>query len=314
MSINIAYSFVGVLPEYILDTVHQSRLFFSGNIYLIVSDLCSPYISVLKEKYGVIIIPHFEIMNHSFFSLVDGNFSKFHILPGLKTRAELFVRSLERFFLIKNAMEKYNIENCFFMELDNLIYDEPTKWLSQFSKNELCYMFDNDDRCSSGIMYIKSYQSLEELLDYIFEFVKSYKEDDNNKHWLSEMIILYKYFQKVQNSSTVQLLPIFWKEEPDPLANANFSQYQDTIFDAAALGIMLFGFDPSTNPNGEIIKGKASNFSKINYTLYETKFEMNENGLKIPYIFTGEKWLKINNLHIHSKNLYEALSKERDTL
>lgn len=302
MSISIAYSFVGILPEYILDTVHQSRLFFSGQIYVIVSDMSSPFVPELKEKYNVIIIPYLEVLSQSFFKVVDENFKKFQILPGLKARSELYIRSFERFVLIQNAMQKYNFENCLFMELDNLIYDDPTKWLSQFSKNELCYMYDNDDRCSSGIMYIKSYQSLD--LNYTFEFIANYKED-----WMSEMKLLFRYYQKTKNQGSVQLLPIFWKNEPDPHANSNFSEYNDTIFDAAALGIMLFGFDPCASNKTE--KGLVSEWSKINYTLYKTKFETNENGLKIPYIFTGEKWLKINNLHIYSKNLREALSKNR---
>lgn len=303
--LSIAYSFVGVLPEYILDTVYQSRLFFGGNIYLIVSDMGSPFIPELKEKYNVIIIPYTEVISQSFLNLVNQNIQKFKILPGLQNRAELFIRSFERFYLVQNAMQKYNIENCLFMELDNLIYDNPTKWLSQFSKNELCYMYDNEDRCSSGIMYIKSYQSLEEVLKFTFEFIVNYNED-----WMSEMKLLFRYYKNIQPQGYVQLLPIFWNDTHDKLTNANFSEYHETIFDAAALGIMLFGLDPWAS-SGRIEKGLASEWSKINYTLYKTKFEMNENGLKIPYIFTGEKWLRINNLHIHSKNLREALSKER---
>jgi hypothetical protein len=33
----IAYCFIGKLPEYAVDTVHQARLFYYGPIYFIIS-------------------------------------------------------------------------------------------------------------------------------------------------------------------------------------------------------------------------------------------------------------------------------------
>ena len=42
----IVYSFIGKLPKYIVDTVYQSRLFFDGDIYLILDDL-----SLYQPKY-----------------------------------------------------------------------------------------------------------------------------------------------------------------------------------------------------------------------------------------------------------------------
>ena len=76
----IAYCFIGLLPEYAIDTVHQTRLFFEGDIYFIISDLTSPLISVLQDKYKVIIVPHEPLIDHEFNQCIEQYIHKFTIL------------------------------------------------------------------------------------------------------------------------------------------------------------------------------------------------------------------------------------------
>ena len=128
----VALSFVGKLPEYILDCVHQIRLFYDGDIVLIVDDLQSPFIQELTQKYNVKIVNYEEVYSLDFFRCFEQNIKKFHICTWLHSRELLFVRCFERFFLLGNTMKKYNLTDCFFMELDNLIYDDPRVWLSEF--------------------------------------------------------------------------------------------------------------------------------------------------------------------------------------
>ena len=45
----IALSFIGKLPEYIVDTIYQTRLFFDHDIYLIVDDMDSPHLKKLSK-------------------------------------------------------------------------------------------------------------------------------------------------------------------------------------------------------------------------------------------------------------------------
>jgi len=297
----IVLSFIGVLPEYIKESIFQIRLFFKDTIYLIINDLDSPHIEFLKN-YNITIVPYNEVINNDFINTVNKNINKFIIINELKGREQLFIRSFERFFLLKNLMEKNNLNDCLFLELDNLIYDDPYKWLNEFSKHELCYMYDNDDRCSSGLMYVKNNNSLNEFLNYIIYFI-SIRND-----FMTEMTTLYRYYELSKDS--VQILPTYWKKENIPqMANENYGLYNDSIFDALAIGCFLLGLDPH-HTNGKIQVGRKAEWCAIDYTkdIFEWKYD--EEGRRIPYIYNGNSWLRINNLHIHSKDLKSGLSKQ----
>jgi len=294
----VALSFVGTLPSYIVESIHQIRCFFNDDIYLIVSDITSQYLSNI-QKYNVTIIDYKSVCNLQFIDVVNKNMHKFCIVENLKGREQLFIRSFERFFLLRNLMVSRNLQDCLFLELDNLIYDNPHNWLNEFSKSELCYMYDNDDRCSSGIMYVKQENSLDNFLHYILDFIS------NSNEFLTEMTTLYRYFEMAP--SKVQLLPIMWnKSDISEKANMNFSKY-NSIFDALAIGCCLLGLDPY-HTQGVVTLGKKAEWCAIDYTKEVFEWKVDTQGRKIPYIYDGTQWLRINNLHVHSKQLHNGLS------
>ena len=182
---NIVLSFVGRLPSYIIECVHQIRCFSESPVYLIIDDIDSIYVSQLIQ-FNVIIINYKNVVDNIFLDTANSNIQKFCIINELGDRKHLFIRAMERLFLLRNLMVFKSLENCFFMELDNLIYDDPNNWLTNFSKSELCYMFDNVDRCSSGIMYAKQQASLDGLLEYMIEFIR------NSNYFMNEMTCLYR--------------------------------------------------------------------------------------------------------------------------
>ena len=296
---NIVLSFIGKLPNYVVDSVHQIRTFSESPIYIIINDEESPYVSQLS-KYNVNLIKYNDVIDTHFINTANNNIHKFMIVPGLGDRSQLFIRSFERFFLLHNLMKLKNLKNCFFMELDNLIYDDPNVWLEEFSKKELCFMYDNTDRCSSGIMYVKQSSSLTYLLDFFTVFIETSRE------FMSEMTCLYRYHEL--HTDEVQLLPIYWQN------NSNISElaykndfYNNSIFDAAAIGVFLLGNDPH-HTKGKIVIGNKNEWSAIDYTNEKFIWKKDELNRNKPYIWDGEKWLLINNLHVHSKALNTGLS------
>lgn len=296
---NIALSFVGKLPIYTVHCIHQIRIFYEGDIYLIINDLESPFLKMINN-YNVHIIDYATVIHQEFNETFYINREKFMIIPGLHGRTDLFVRSFERFFILYNLMVQKNIENCFFMELDNLIYDDPNKWLEEFSKNRLCYMFNNPDHCSSGIMYIKNSPALLAFIDYLIYFIKTSGE------FMSEMTCLARYYEL--NKTIVQLLPVFWnKEGVHEYASSNYDKYNNTIFDAASVGIYLLGTEPF-HTGGVVLFNQKNAFSCNDYTQDPIEWKTGEDGLRRPYIFNGECWILINNLHVHSKLLTGGLS------
>lgn len=301
----IALSFIGKLPSYIIECIYQTRLFTDIPIYLIYNDYDSIYIDSIK-KYNVHLINYEDVICTKFNEILNHNKHKFYICNNLGDRKELFIRSFERFFILNNLIKKYNLTDCLFMEIDNLIYDDPTIWLNHFQKKELGYMLDSPDRYSSGIIYIKNDYALSKLCDYFINYILTSNPKDR---MLSEMIALCNYYNSNNNSENIQILPTFWGnfDNIPKEAYANYNTY-NSLFDAAAYGMYLFGWDP-VHTNGIIKKYTKSMGSSIDCTKYKFKWEYDNNDRNIPFIWNNDKWLKINNLHIHSKDLKSALSK-----
>ncbi len=297
---NVVYAFIGPLPNYAIDTVYQLRLFYDGPVYFIVSDLESPYCSTLREQYNVEIVPYESVKDNDFISLTILRRYRFCIVDTLKGREKLFIYSFERFFILKNLMRQRNIQNVLFLELDNLIYDNPEKWFSSFSEKDMAFMFDNINRYSSGISFIKTY----EVLNLFYKVCENYIL--NSSDFLNEMSALAIF--RNEYTDYVQILPTHWPLENNPKDTYhNYDKYNNTIFDSAAIGIYLGGMDPH-HTNGVIKYGLHWGGTLIDYTTYKYEWKLDEKNRKIPYIWNGEKWLRINNLHVHSKYLKHCFS------
>jgi len=294
----VAFSFVGILPKYIIESVHQARCFFSGDIYLITNDMSSIYITAL-EKYNVKLIDYEDVKSPLFIETVEKNYSKFVILKTLHGREEIFIRSFERFFLLRNLMKTHGLTECLFLELDNLIYDDPNKWVQSFSENQLCYMFDNYNRFSSGLMHVKNADSLDPFMELIIDRIS------NSNEFLTEMKSLSIYYEN--NVDKVQILPTIWKRDDMPeITYSNYEKY-DSLFDALGMGVYLLGIDPH-HMDGQIIRYLKAQWCFIDYTQFSFEWKTDEMGRRKPYIWNGEKHILINNLHVHSKDLESGLS------
>ncbi len=313
-NITVAYSFIGELPNYIIDCIHQCRLFHKNNIYLIINDFNSPYLEALVNKYNVILINYNELIkDNEYIKQLSVNFDKFLVVEKLNDRSLLFYRSFERIFLIHLLMEQLNLSNVLFMEIDNTIYNNPDKWLQSFSKKEVAFMNCNFEHCSSGIMYIKNKTSLCNILDFMLYYI-----NNNMDSLYCEMRCFFKfiYNNNLNDSSMCQLLPITFDKTLSLFNNSevirncykNCDDY-DGIFDPASYGQYLAGED-LIHTNGQLVlyKDNQDAIIKTSKYLYEWK---EEDGLRRPFIYNEQKneWVLINNLHVHSKHLYLVLSK-----
>ncbi len=298
---NVVYAFVGPLPAYCIDTIKQLRYFYNGPTYFIVSDYESPYISELINKYNVEVVRYDKVVDNQFNLMVQEAYRKFCIVHSLKGREKLFIHAFERFYILHNLMLQQTLQNVFFVELDNLLYNNPENWLESFSKKDMAYMFDNYRRASSGICYIKHAEILSEFLDYCSSFIKTSHE------FMTEMTTLYDFWEL--NKDCVQMLPTHWEDKAQPTQTwETQGNYNNSIFDALSMGIYLGGVDPH-HTRGVLTKGYKSTWGLIDYTKYMYEWKHDEEGRNIPYVWSGSTWLRINNLHIHSKDLVSCMSK-----
>jgi hypothetical protein len=197
-------------------------------------------------------------------------------------------------------MIKENLTDVFFLELDNLIYNNPEVWLDSFSKKDMAYMVDSSDTSSSGICYVKEASILKKLMGLFSHKIEFTDE------FLSEMRFLFIFWK--ENMESVQILPTHWNS-PDAFSPTyeNYHMYNNSVFDSLPIGIFLTGAD-SVHTNHVIVLGTKSQWSINDYTKYTYSWKRDEANRYIPYVSDGQTLSRINNLHIHSKNIAPYVS------
>ena len=297
-NMTICLSFVGKTPSYLVDNIRQIRYFTDDDVYIILSELQSTIVDTLNKINNVFVIDYNNVKSKQFDDLMIKYRQKFKIIHGLNDRKELFIRSFERFYILYELMLQRNFTDVWFLELDNTIYDDPNNWLSQLKDSDMAYLLDNNNRCCAGIAYFRNVKTLNHLLDHFTQYIQQ-----SNDKYLNEMTALYTFYKNTTKTK-VYILPSHWENEE---YSTNF-QYYNEIFDAHAIGVYLFGLD-TFHTSGKIKKHCKDPWSKIDYTQNNFKWIKDDKERYIPHIQNGDTWIKINNLHVHSKLLSEALSK-----
>lgn len=202
------------------------------------------------------------------------------------SRDGFWVKTMERFFILDEAMKKYKMEDVIHLEYDNMVYTDFKTYLPTFRgyKTGLAAPFDADKRCIPSCVYIKSHDVLHSLIEYI---------NAGADEGLFDMFALAKYRNETGKIDPLPLTP---------------EEGGESVFDAAALGQYLGGIDPRNGPSRIGFVNETCYFDPSNYQFL---WEKDEQGRFVPYMI-NKKGIKsrINNLHIHSKNLISFASKE----
>ena len=248
----IVLSFIGKTQSYLDDCIHQIRLFTDKPIYYIYNDYDNEILKIIYNKYQNIHLINYELVKSNHYdNILLTRRNKFHIAHNINERKELFIRAFERFYLLYNLCILKKLENVLFLELDNLIYDNPDVWFSELTENKLYYMQDNIKICSSGLFISRNNKYLNDLLNHFSDFIM------NNNGFMSEMIALHIFNEN--NKDKVYILPTHWNIK-------NYSEnFKNTLFDALPIGMYLFGPD-KCHTNG-VIKKKCKKWMVI-YRFY----------------------------------------------
>ena len=297
---NIVTSFIGTPPSYWIDCIRQVRRFTNSPIWCITNDITHDVIDEIKKVSNTCIVAYEDVKSDVFDNLLTTDGYKFQYVHELTGREELFSRTFERFFLCDNLIKTKKLTDVLFIEIDNMIYEDPCLFLDSFRRKDIAYMYDSDNRYSSGIMYIRDSNSLIDLKRHLLSHVK------NSSDYVCEMHALKSFADTHPN--LFQMLPIHNKTDKYPISTYEYIDEYKYIFDSAAIGIYLFGLD-TIHTNGIVTKGIKSKWSHIDYTLYKYEWNFDSKGRKYPVIIfdNGDKY-RIFNLHIHSKTLCEASS------
>jgi len=280
------------IPDYSEFAIKQARLFNpDANIYLIANE------AALSGKSHDIAIP--VTVESIPKSQEHKEFIKKCNYPG-----DLWRYSSERFLVLDDFMENTRLERVFHMENDIMLYADLSTLMPIFDKYKIGATFDNDVRCIPGFIFFKNAQAIKPLARH---FVNTFMS-------LGQDMKVIADFRNTAGSYYIKSLPVifpayanFYPLKSDKghvaknpaLYSYNFDQFQ-SIFDAAAIGQYLGGIDPihANNEPGFVNESCVFNPSRFTY-----EWIADDQGRKVPYLnFYGEK-IRINNLHIHCKNL-----------
>lgn len=302
---SIAFVHIGSsIPKYTITAIRQARLFNpSCEIYLVAGEKYLRSLNKDCDFSGVnpIFVPIESLTLHR-------DHIKFRVCSKLdqKYREGFWQYTTERFFFLKALIMDLGLENVFHLENDVMLYTNLRQHLEIFQNayQGIAATFDNETRVIPGFLYIPGAKSISKLTKFLAK--RSFKGEN-------DMTSLAR-FRSVEKSKFIDNLPIIFPayttkypllslegdctEEPN-LFYKNFDKFQ-SIFDAAAIGQYMGGIDPR---NGDFRKGFVNRSCLFNpsYLLFE--WQLDEMGRKVPFaLFEGQK-IKINNLHIHSKNL-----------
>jgi hypothetical protein len=279
-------------PEFLEHTFSQVRLFNPDiDIYFLTDKEYIEY--PIFEKYKVIPV------NKDLFKTEKINeFKKYygHTEDGFWTITATRLIYIERF------LEKYKLEDVYLFENDVLLYYDLQEHHSNFQElyKHLAITIGGADKCMTGFMFIKNGATLARMTEFFIYLlkrkgiIKLYGMD-----MINEMTLMRAYSKTKKELQGLPILP--FGEFSD-----NYEVF-NSIFDPASWGQFVGGNiqekKPGLKPTDHYIGQLLLQYPK--YTVIWKKDDKDRN---IPYFKYDNQEVKINNLHIHSKNLHKYIS------
>jgi hypothetical protein len=218
----------------------------------------------------------------------------------LKGEKDFWTITVTRLFYIANFLDKEGWINVYHFENDVLLYTDLSKHENTFKHlyKDLAITVGGPDKCMTGFMFIKSSEALKHMIKYFMNLLKTLRVQDIRKQYgmdmVNEMTLIRAYSKDFPDK--IKFLPI--------LPFGEFSQDYDkfnSIFDPASWGQYVGGtLDgmPGAMPDDHYI-----GLLLRKHPEYDVIWKEEENG-KVPYFKFDKQEVKINNLHVHSKNLH----------
>lgn len=285
------------IPDYANDAIKQAALFNpEAKIYFLANE--SALLNRSIEKAEPIPVESIPKSNE------HKDFIKRCLMP-----YDLWRCSAERFLFLDDFIQDARLERVFHLENDVMLYADLSLMLSIFDTYKIGATFDNDIRCIPGFIFFKNALAIKPLAKH---FANHFTE-------LGQDMKVIADFKNTAGSYYIKPLPIIFPSYSDfyPLkSNAghvakNPSQYSyrfdlfRSIFDAAAIGQFIGGIDP-IHKNSR--PGFINESCLFNPSYFKYEWVVDEQGRKVPYLIFQGEMIRINNLHIHSKNLKKFAS------
>ena len=290
-------------PSYLPIAIAQARLFNKNcEIYLIASQSALAQLSSTLTTHQVSPVPceslDFSEAHHYFNA---------HSSHDRKSIQGFWFYTSERFFYLEEFIRGRHLTDVFHLENDVMIYVDLNELLPTFKKhytNCIGATFEHDGRCVPGFLYIPNEKPLEPLVQFMAKRANLGEQ---------EMFVI-GLFDQAHHQTLIDSLPVIPPQYAQDHALATriqrakapaqyFNHFEafDSIFDAAAIGQFLGGMNPQYHADAG--PGFVSPIAMYNVSYFSFSWEKDSAGRLIPYsTYRGEK-KRINNLHVHCKDL-----------
>jgi hypothetical protein len=285
--------------DYINDCINQIFKFNDCQVYLIIDHKHNDRI---HKKINLTILDPKDLNkthNHLFFdeiNILDRNF-----------RGGFWKFTTERFLYIEDLITQTHLKNVFHLENDNLIFFDVNDHLKTFSENyQIATVFDNDQRAVPGFVYIKDLESILNFNKFVnnfnntndMELFSLYNNSNQLKMNLPILPTNYDLDLKSQTGLTTKNPQQFFK---------NYDKF-NSVFDAASIGQFIGGIDGRNINSNKDTSGFINESCLFSMKNFQVDFLKDDYKRRVPYLNYKDRICKINNLHIHSKNLKKYLS------
>lgn len=267
----------GIFQDYLLDNIKNLLLHNNTEITLITE---SAYFDRLIDY------PNVELIDCK--SLLSEKVLKFHRNSNLDRnfRDGFWHLCSLRLFYVYEYIKKNNLLNVVHIENDVLVYENLDNIIDCFKYDKVYAPFDAHDRVIPSFIFIPNHLAFKPIID-------NYNYNFNDMQNLAQF-----------DENIIEPLPIFINNGNTNKFNKNYNDF-NVIFDAAAMGQYVGGVDKRNDPNDT--RGFVNETCVIKYNEYKFVWIKNY-GIYTPYIKINDELIKIINLHIHSKSLYDFQS------
>ena len=271
------------IPDYMLDCILQIRKFYQGVVMAVVPKSSHSKIEALN--CGVAVIDVQTYMDKPIYK----EFIKVCFLDGF------WNVTLGRLFVLQAVMEDMGLENVVHIENDVLLYNNPETFQPLFNKILLSGILIcpvGPRYASAAVLYAPNHVCLKNVISLFGSYFivgRKFIEQKINGSDVTEMTML-AHFQTI-NGCRIKYFPI--------LPSSDAVQYNNSIWDGASLGQFVGG----TNADGPGWYGAHHHFGAIQPVRKYTVEWKVVDGKKVPYLNDRGRLWRVNNLHIHCKDL-----------
>lgn len=262
-------------PKHLFDCIFKIRQYSKIPIYLLTD-------SNDKIEY----VNTINILNYKKnFWLNDLNY-----FIGVDDLSKMWRSSCFRLFYIRDFLKDYGLKNILHFDNDVLLYESPEKIIEIMEQinDNFSITAHNESEVVMGMSYIKNDTSIDDLLKFIENELNLSSNILSNKYggYPSEMRLISAF-------NNIKTLPILPEGLSESRYTNNYCKFK-SVFDPSSYGQYIGGTYSSKKPGWFGVHQEIGKFIANNDI--EVIFEDRN-----PYLIIKEQKIKINNLHIHSK-------------